>query len=64
MFKSQEMYEDASLIELVRQYQFLYDKAQKAYKNKTEKENAWKTISEILNTTRKYNWHNCQLVYS
>ncbi|CAG9821486.1 unnamed protein product [Phaedon cochleariae] len=45
------MYDDISLIELVRQYAFLYDKAQKAYKNKTEKENTWKTISEILDTT-------------
>lgn len=52
------MYDDGMLIDLVHQYTFLYDKSQKSYRSKTEKENGWKTIADILKTTRKL---HCQM---
>lgn len=44
---------DGQLIELVEQFSFIYDRKHPDFKNKVAKENAWQTMSEILNDTGK-----------
>lgn len=39
---------DGALIDLVRQYNFLFDRRHTDFKNKTARENAWRTIAEIM----------------
>lgn len=41
--------DQAALIELVRQYEHIYRKKHRDFKNKLARENAWKTIASILN---------------
>ncbi|CAH1171050.1 unnamed protein product [Phaedon cochleariae] len=42
--------EDGPLIDLIRQYPWLYDKQEKQYRNKNAKQNAWQMIANILKT--------------
>lgn len=41
------------LIELVRQYEHIYNKRHKDFKNKLARDNAWKTISSIMKCPSK-----------
>ncbi|XP_031327322.1 uncharacterized protein LOC116158643 [Photinus pyralis] len=43
--------EDATLIELVEQFEVLYNRRHKDFKNKLVRENAWKSIAAIFNDT-------------
>ncbi|KAK4885222.1 hypothetical protein RN001_001493 [Aquatica leii] len=44
--------DDATLIELVRQFEVLYNRRHRDFKNKLVQENAWQSIAVILNDTR------------
>lgn len=46
--------DDSLLIEQVAFFPFLYDKKEQRFKSKIARENAWKTIGEILEETRKF----------
>ncbi|KAK4877002.1 hypothetical protein RN001_009508 [Aquatica leii] len=43
--------DDATLIELVRQFEVLYNRRHRDFKNKLVRENAWQSIAVILNDT-------------
>lgn len=43
--------DDGQLIELVRQFSVLYDIKHAGFRNNEQKNNAWKTISEVMNAS-------------
>lgn len=55
--------DDAVLVDLVRQFPFLYDKGNKDFKDKNMKENSWSTIAANLHVDGEY-FYSQPTVYS
>ncbi|CAG9818150.1 unnamed protein product [Phaedon cochleariae] len=59
--------ETSTLIELVRKFEFLYDKSHIKFKNHLAKENAWSTIAKIMKDTvenTKQRWNSLRNRYA
>lgn len=49
---------DSLLIDLVREYPYLYDKSLPSFKDSLMKKNSWEEIAKIMMWTRKYKFLN------